>query len=173
VRSALPVIALLFALAPAALAAGGSRPAVQPVDSLEASVLGEVNAARVANGLRPLRFNSRLTAAARQHSLEMVELGYFAHESSDGSVFWRRIERFYRPGFDPRKWSVGENLIWHTQQVSARAAVRAWLRSPEHRDNLLGRAFREVGIAAVRAAEAPGVYGNRRVMVLTVDFGRR
>ena len=51
--------------------------------------------------------------------------------------------------------------------------MTAWLVSPGHRENLLGAAFREVGISAVRAVGAPGVYGHRRVVVLTVDFGAR
>jgi uncharacterized protein YkwD len=51
--------------------------------------------------------------------------------------------------------------------------VTAWLASPGHRENLLGPKYREVGISAVRAAGAPGVYGGRRIVLLTVDFGAR
>lgn len=144
-----------------------------PLDSLESAVLDELNLARAENGLRPLRPDVRLATAAEQHSMDMVESGYFGHESSDGSVFWKRIKRFYRPRTNPGTWTVGENLFWQTRTVSARAAVRAWLRSPGHRENLLEPSFRDVGIAAVRAARAPGVYGHRRVVVLTVDFGAR
>ena len=103
----------------------------------------------------------------------MVKAGYFAHESPDGSHFARRIKGFYKPRATRRKWRVGENLIWRTDRLTARAAVTAWLASPGHRENLLGPKFREVGISAVRAVGAPGVYGDRRVVVLTVDFGAR
>lgn len=146
---------------------------VLPADSLESAVLDELNAARAEYGLRPLRPDARLAIAAERHSLDMVESGYFGHESLDGSVFWKRIKRFYRPRTSSRTWAVGENLLWQTQGISARAAVRAWLRSPGHRKNLLRPKYRDVGIAAVRADRAPGVFGYRRVVVLTVDFGTR
>ena len=84
----------------------------------------------------------------------------------------KRIKGFYKPRSARRRWTVGENLIWRAERLSARAAVGAWLASPGHRENLLGP-FREVGISAVRALAAPGVYGHRRVVVLTVDFGAR
>jgi uncharacterized protein YkwD len=173
VRSILPLVAIVAVLVPAA-ALGTSTPrVVLPINSLEPAVLAELNDARVEYGRRPLRPDARLATAAEQHSVDMVEAGYFGHESSDGSVFWKRIKHFYRPRTKPRTWTVGENLLWHTDAVSARAAVRAWLRSPRHRANLLQPGFRDVGIAAVRAVGAPGVFGYRRVVVLTVDFGAR
>ena len=103
----------------------------------------------------------------------MVHSGYFGHESANGGHFAQRIKNFYRPRTARRQWTVGENLIWQARRLTARAAVVSWLASPGHRDNLLKPAFREVGISAVRALGAPGVYGNQPVVVLTVDFGAR
>lgn len=135
-------------------------------------MLDHLNALRLESGLRPFRLDRRLSAAAKQHSLEMVRVGYFAHESANGGAFWRRIRRFY-PQAGSRRWVVGENLMWRAPWLSARIAVQSWLESPGHRENLLRRSFRDIGISAVRARAAPGVYGSRRVIVLTVDFGRR
>jgi len=173
VRPPLLLVVTVIALAPAAAFAAAPPRAVLPADALESALLAELNVVRAANGLRPLRLDVRLSAAADKHSLEMVESGYFGHESSDGSVFWKRIKQFYRPRVRPGTWAVGENLLWQAPSVSARAAVRAWLRSLPHRENLLNPSYRDVGIAAVRAIAAPGVYGFRRVTVLTVDFGAR
>ena len=155
----------------ASLGADASR--VTPEDQLESAVLDELNLVRLEHGRNQLRLNPRLTAAADHHSLEMVDSGYFGHESADGSHFGRRIKSFYRPRTARRPWTVGENLIWQTRRLTARVAVVSWLASPGHRDNLLKPAFREVGISAVRALGAPGVFGNRPVVVLTVDFGAR
>ena len=171
VRSILPIVALTAALAPVALGAGALN--VVPADELESAVLAELNVVRVEHGLRPLRLNHRLTAAADAHSREMVLSGYFGHESADGSGFASRIKDYYEPRAARRTWTVGENLIWQERRLTARAAVTSWLASPGHRENLLEPAFREVGISAVRATAAPGVYGKRRVVVLTVDFGAR
>ncbi len=172
VRLILPIIVLVAFVVPA-VAAGVSSPAVAPADGLELAVLDELNAVRLEHGRRPFRLNPRLVAAADAHSLEMVSSGYFGHESSDGTNLATRIKRFYRPLVGPRTWSVGENLLWRAPGVSARTAVADWLKSPGHRENLLRRSFREVGISAVRAKGAPGVYGQRTVIILTVDFGTR
>jgi uncharacterized protein YkwD len=145
---------------------------VASADRLEAAVLDELNLVRLEHGLGQLRVCPSLTEAADQHSLAMVRAGYFAHESPDGSYFAKRLKWFYKPRSARRRWTVGENLIWRTERLSARAAVGAWLASPGHRENLLGP-FHEVGISAVRAVAAPGVYGHRCVVVLTVDFGAR
>jgi uncharacterized protein YkwD len=131
-----------------------------------------LNVERASYGLETLRPRAQLKAAADRHSAEMVQNGYFSHQSPDGSDFWQRIARFY-PRIGPRTWTVGENLLWSSRGLSARAAVLEWLNSPEHREILLNRQFRDVGIAAVRARRAPGVFGQRHVLVLTVDFGSR
>ena len=154
-----------------ALAAIGPR-VVLPVQPLESAVIADMNAIRVAHGLRPLRPSGALASSADQHSREMVDVGYFAHESADGSPFWARIKRFYDRE-QSRRWLVGENLLWAANSVSAREVVRAWMRSPSHRANVLRDDYREIGVSAVRAFAAPGVYARRRVVVLTVDFGLR
>jgi uncharacterized protein YkwD len=156
-----------------AVAVASGAPQVAPADRLESAVLDELNLVRLEHGLQQLRLSPNLTEAADHHSLAMVKAGYFAHESPDGSHFARRIKGFYKPRAIRRKWRVAENLIWRTDRLTARAAVAAWLASPGHRENLLGPKYREVGISAVRAVGAPGVYGHRCVVVLTVDFGAR
>ena len=116
--------------------------------ALESSVVGRMNAVRRAHGLRPLRLNRRLHAAAVFHSKDMGRRGYFEHDSLVGTPFWRRIERFY-PSRGFSSWTVGENLLWGTDTYDATFAVREWMNSPPHRQNLLSRDWREVGIGAV------------------------
>lgn len=171
-RPLLPLAAVVAVLVPA-VAVASDAPQVTPADRLESAVLDELNLVRLEHGLRQLRLSPSLTEAADNHSLAMVKAGYFAHESPDGSHFARRIKGFYKPRATRRKWRVGENLIWRTDRLTARAAVTAWLASTGHRENLLGPKYREVGISGVRALGAPGVYGHRCVVVLTVDFGAR
>jgi uncharacterized protein YkwD len=156
-----------------AVAVGIASPrSVQTADRLEQNVLDLLNATRLENGLPALQPSDRLAASAEAHSLDMVGRGYFAHDSPDGTAFWQRIRRFY-PKVRRGRWTVGENLIWRAESLSAWRAVRRWLASPAHRENLLRPSFREVGVGAVRAWGAPGVYGRRRVVVITVDFGAR
>jgi uncharacterized protein YkwD len=159
------------------VASFAASPAFARVDAprrpaLEAGVVAQINAVRRQHGLAPLRLNVRLRAAADAHSRAMVSGGFFSHESSDGTVFWKRVARFYPQG--PRRyWSVGENLLWSSPDVDAAGAVRMWLNSPPHRENLLNTRWREVGLSAVHVAAGHGVFGTNPVTVVTADFGVR
>jgi uncharacterized protein YkwD len=166
------VVAACAVLAGSADAPGAStRPAVS-LDALSQSVLTDVNALRKSHGLSALHLSASLTAAAAQHSNEMARVGYFAHESADGSAFDKRLARFYPMG-SRRLWSVGENLVWAAPDLSAAEALKLWLSSPPHRENLLTSRWREIGISAVHADSAPGAYGGGPATIITTDFGVR
>ncbi|HET7571571.1 MAG TPA: CAP domain-containing protein [Gaiellaceae bacterium] len=171
-----------FTVLVAALAAGSAfagharRPQAHrsavALTRLEQGVLHDINVFRRKHGLAPVRISTQLTAAARQHSREMAHEGYFAHSSGDGSVFWKRIQRFYG-SHSWGLWSVGENLLWSSPTVTAARALTMWEHSPEHRENLLTPRWREIGISAVHASEAPGAYHGLDVTIVTTDFGVR
>jgi len=165
----LVVLASLAVAAPASTAAGQ---AVQRETSIELAVVQQVNTLRVARGLRPLRVAPGLRAAAFGHTLTLAQLGLFQHESADGSAFSKRVAKTYRhAGFG--SWSVGENLVFGSAPFAAEDAIQAWLDSPPHRKNLLNPAWREIGVGAVTAQGAPGVFGGDTVVLVTADFGAR
>jgi uncharacterized protein YkwD len=147
------------------------RPAVS-LNALSRDVLVNVNALRKSHGLAPLKLSVRLQAAAAQHSNEMARVGYFAHESANGSAFDKRVARFYPIG-SRRYWSVGENLVWAAPDLAAAEALKLWLNSPPHRENLLTARWREIGISAVHVDSAPGAYGGGAATIVTADFGVR
>jgi uncharacterized protein YkwD len=171
--AALTVAGLSLALVSAAVASPAQprRPAVA-LSSLEQGVLADINAFRAQHQLAPLRLSSALTTAAREHSQQMAAEGYFAHESGDGSAFWKRIQHFYTSS-PWRYWSVGENLLWSSPDVDANGALKMWLASPEHRANLLTARWREIGVSAVHVAAAPGTFRGLDVTIVTTDFGVR
>jgi uncharacterized protein YkwD len=162
---------LVAAFAVQSALAAPHRPAVA-LTQLEQGVLLDINAFRSAHHLPTLALSPSLTAAARNHSQQMEASGYFAHDSADGTAFWRRIQGFY-PSGSYGFWSVGENLLWSSPGVSAEKALMMWENSPEHRKNLLDPHWREIGISAVHAARAPGVYRRLAVTIVTTDFGVR
>jgi uncharacterized protein YkwD len=148
-----------------------ARPSKRLLSTLELDIVARINAQRTARGLRPLRVSRGLTAAASYHTRQMGELGFFEHESLNGAAFWRRIERFYPAGRG--YWSVGENLFWESPDTSAASAVREWMQSPPHRQNVLAREWRDIGISAEHFASAAGAFGGRSVTIVTADFGVR
>jgi uncharacterized protein YkwD len=169
-RMLVGIIAAVALVVPAATAAPQRQHAA--LSPLESGVLVDINAFRRAHRLTPLRLSAKLGVAAREHTIHMAQQGYFAHESADGSLFWKRIQAFY--GSSPwRYWSVGENLLWSSPDVSPAKALQMWLASPEHRANLLNPRWREIGVAAVHESAAPGVYNGLDVTIVTTDFGVR
>jgi uncharacterized protein YkwD len=150
----------------------GRKSGVKHVSSLDSALVVQVNAFRTAHGLAPLRVSPFLAAAARAHSTQMARRGYFSHNSANGSPFSSRISTYY-PARGYRSWTVGENLLWASPDVGAARALRLWLASPPHRANLMNPRWREIGLAAVHANRAPGVYGNSPTTIVTADFGSR
>jgi uncharacterized protein YkwD len=169
-RISIGILAAAGLLVPAASAAPGR--AHVSLSPLESGVLVDINAFRRSHHLTPLRLNAKLSAAALAHTQQMAQDGYFAHESADGSAFWKRIQSFYASG-PWGYWSVGENLLWSSPDVTPKTALQMWLKSPEHRANLMNPRWREIGVAAVHEAAAPGVYKGLDVTIVTTDFGVR
>jgi uncharacterized protein YkwD len=170
-RAALLASLLAVLLVPTASQAR-SHAAVAPVGSLQAALVGQVNAFRAAHGLSRLRVSASLTAAAAGHSTQMARLGYFSHNSANGAPFSRRILAYYSVrGY--RSWTAGENLLWASPDVGAARALKMWLASAPHRANLLNPRWRELGVSAVHSPSAPGVYRNSPATIVTTDFGAR
>ena len=161
----------LAAAAPASASNTGGR-TIQSANVLEGGVLVEINNVRAKHGLAPVKASTKLRAAADAHSNAMGRFGFFAHESRDGSAFWKRVERFYGPkGF--ALWSVGENLLWSSGELDPATTLEMWMASPKHRANILTPRWREVGLSAVTVSAAPGIFGGSTVTIVTADFGVR
>ena len=169
----LSVLALVAVVVPAAGARSGHASRARSARAvLQQGILQQLNALRASHHLKPLTLSPSLNAVSLQHTKEMAARGYFAHDSADGSAFWKRIRRVYGvSGYS--FWSVGENLLWQEPNVDPAAAIRLWLASPEHKRNMLDPRWREIGIAAVHVDAAPGVYGGQPVTIVTTDFGVR
>ena len=156
-REPLVLLVLLFALvAPAT--AGAAQQAETTAVALtwhDRLLLEELNRARAAHGLVPLRVDAQLQAAARAHSTDMLQRGYFSHGD-----FAARMSRHGARG--PR---IAENIGWASGRLRARRIVNMWLRSPTHRANVLRAGFRRVGVAGI-----VGRFQGRRAMMATADF---
>ncbi len=136
----------------------------------EKQMLDLHNQARANNGLPPLCVHPDLTEAARFHSQEMLDKGYFSHDSRNGESVKARLERFgYAFGGHPY-WKYGENVSWGSGDLGAAdRRFDEWMDSPEHRANILDKNFSEVGIGA-RTGTFEAQDGAK---MYTVDFGTR
>ena len=103
----------------------------------------------------------------------MLELGFFSHDSADGTAFSERIKRYYTSRGCTR-WSVGEALMASQGRVAgAEEIVAAWLESPPHRAIVLSPTWRDAGIGVLYAPSAPATFGGTEAIVVTADFGLR
>jgi len=129
-------------------AVGCTRTNTQPVNAIfEQRVVELVNLERAKVGLAPLKRNSELDFAARDHTRDMVEDNYFNHDTYDrinGAESWvcgafTRIKLYYS-GYS----LAGENLA--AGYSTPEAVVQGWMASPGHRDNLLKPGYKEIGV---------------------------
>ena len=145
------------------------QPAPGNLGRIRAAILCLHNQIRAEHHLPRLRENKRLRNAAVGHSRDMVRTHYFEHTSPSGRTMVDRIlaARYVRAD---QGWTLGENLEWGTGSLATpRGAMDAWMRSPGHRSNLLGRSFRELGVGVVIGVPVSDATGA----TYTVDFGTR
>lgn len=122
-----------------------------------------MNQVRARHGLAALQTSPRLTRAADGHSRDMLRHDFFAHQSSDGTSFDRRVRSYARAR------RVGENLaMLPGVRRAVRQVVRMWLTSAAHRQVLLSSRFQRVGVA-----KRSGQLGAQEATVYTVDFASR
>lgn len=126
--------------------AGAQAAACQPGQirpQPEANMTRAINAARRAEGLRPLRVSGRLRALARTSSGRMIRHGVFQHDP----MRWGR------------GWFIGQNIA---RARSAFIAFRLQRDSGPHRENILAPQWRTIGV---------GARGDcRGSLFFTVDF---
>lgn len=125
-----------------------SQPESDQLAADEARMLALINQERAKKGLPALEVEPRLVETARLKSRDMIEAGYFGHNSPTyGSPFamMRTAGVQYR--------YAGENLAGASTVERAHQALMA---SPGHRANILNPRFTHVGIGIVDG----GPYGK-------------
>ncbi len=159
-----PVFLVTAALLLAAIAAGraqvfaeGSQwKEIPPVETIEERLFVKLNEERAANGLGRLRLSPELVVLARLQSREMARLGILMHLSAKGESLKERLDR-------ARLLYIGsgENVA-RSETFVPELIHESFMKSPEHRANILKPDFDEVGIGVVLSPDN-GYF-------ITVDF---
>ena len=106
----------------------------------------------------PLHVDNRLSAASREHALDMGRQRYFSHTSLDGRTPWDRARA---AGYTN---ASGENIA--AGYPTAAAVVQGWLDSPGHCSNIMAPDAADIGVGFANVSGSP--YGTYWVQL----FGR-
>lgn len=130
------------------------EPSLAPFE-VRTAMLESINTRRRAFGLAPLSLDLRLSQAAQSHVDDMITNDFVSHTGSDGGTV---VSRGRLAGYAGR--ALGENL--QAGLPTAAEAVAAWMDSPGHRDNVLRREFRHLGVGYrfVRDDDGTASYGH-------------
>lgn len=115
------------------------------------------NKERQQHNLRPFCVHPKLQKIARSHSGDMVRRNYFDHYTKGSRK--SPAERAKSAGYNYRY--LGENI---GHGLGPDAMFSAWMKSDDHRRNILNGKFHEIGIGAA---------GKGNHTTYTVDFGTR
>lgn len=114
------------------------------ISTAEKAVLDLTNAARTKEKLKELKADALLFQVAREHAANLAKQGVLTHVV-DGKDPAQRVKE---SGYS-YSW-VGENIAagdsWTPETV-----FKVWMQSQIHRDNILDKNYREIGIGVVRA----------------------
>ncbi len=159
----LAVALLLSPLAPAVGATAAAPPApaarhavatAKPVALKPAlqKLLARVNKVRTAHGRKPLRATTCLTKKVAQP--------WARHMAKVERMYHQDLSKVFRtcPGLT----MVGENIAYG--YPTPKAVMNAWMHSEGHRQNILNRKFRKIGLGLARSADGTPYWVQ--------DFGR-
>jgi uncharacterized protein YkwD len=128
--------------------------------SSEQQVLGLLNVIRAQNGLTPFTASPELRNAARSHSDDMIERGYFDH-SSPNEAWDVRVARYMKSSL------VGENIAWGTGSYGTpEGIVSQWMHSAPHRHIILMAGMHRVGLGI----SSGKFQGSPGAVMATADF---
>lgn len=106
-------------------------------------VLKLINEAREKAGVSPLKLGATLPKIAELKADDMVNASYFAHTSKTYGTPFKMMENY---GISYN--SAGENIAGNP---NIEAAVKSWLASDTHKQNLLSSSYEYIGIGIAKS----------------------
>lgn len=109
----------------------------------EEKIFDLINIEREKKGLMPLIWNKKLAEIAKEFSEKMAKEKFFDHFDRDRKSVVDRAR-----AKKVRNWrKIGENLFMSDRNENfVKIAVRGWMKSPSHRNNILDYDYDETGI---------------------------
>lgn len=123
------------------------------------NIIKLTNQERASLGLNTLNANSKLMAAAQAKANNMFQEQYWDHFGPNGETPWMFITQ---AGY--QYVYAGENLAKGFR--TAEGVHEAWMASPTHKENIVSRNYKDIGVAVVEGE----LLGKQTVLVVQM-FG--
>jgi uncharacterized protein YkwD len=140
------------------------------ISELEQEVNRRINLERTNNGLKPLNWDNTIATVARDHSEDMVNRNFFAHDNPDGEDPTARGKRhgyscykdygsYYTVGLAENiaETPIYSDVIGCGSTTSldslAECIVDGWMTSPGHRENILTSTYTKTGIGIAYSSD--------------------
>lgn len=150
------VISVLFAL---------NTNTTQASEISNKTIVDLTNKERELRGLNPLNVDPTLCQAATLKSNNMIALNYFEH-FAHGLSPWVIIKN---AGYDYQY--AGENLAMDF--VTSEGVVSAWMRSADHRKNILNPNFEDVCVGIAKGSYSEADNSVHNTIMVTQMFGKK
>ena len=110
------------------------------------AVMECIQALEATSPMQPLYYDSRLYDAAISHGTDMRDNNFFEHDSSDGTQFYERLQKFGFNGHCAENLAAGNDA---PEEIVLQLIIDDGVPSRGHRTNLLTPDFNIVGAAIV------------------------
>lgn len=120
---------------------------------VKVQVVDGVNLERAKHGLQPLTHHKDLQTAAQKHAEDMNRREYFDHENPEGQRSGDRIKETGYGVINAQECNcsyrifLGENIA--KGQSSVDQVIREWMDSESHREAMLSRDYKEIGVGII------------------------
>lgn len=155
--------ALLLALGTLTLVLSAWNPLPEPsniagLTNAEQGIWAGINLERTKAGLGALKFDARLSAAARGHAKDMADRNFFDHHSGRAG-FDTPGDRIHQAGSFEQAWAENIAFLQGEPDSSITSTfVTGWMNSPGHLKNIMTPSFTHTGIGVFKSGDGR-VYG--------------
>jgi uncharacterized protein YkwD len=150
-------------VAPSATCPNQANPTASPTVQ-EQAMRCLTDFARTRAGLGALADSPQLDLSSADKGTDVLRCDSFSHTACGREfTYWMREAAYMAEAY----WRVGENLAWGVGGYgTVRSIFQAWLRSPEHRRNILGD-YEALGLSR----QVGTLEGHANTVVWTAHFG--
>ncbi|MCK5061537.1 hypothetical protein KAR28_03215 [Candidatus Parcubacteria bacterium] len=123
------------------------------------NIINITNKERIKEGLEPLTANQLLSKAAHDKAQAIMNSQKFGH-----NIIGKKFSHWVKESEYQYSY-IGENLA--VDFYTSEGIMKAWLKSPTHRKNILNEKFSEIGVAVL-----PGNLDGKETALVVQIFGQ-